>query len=214
LAVVGAQLRPTSLNVWAAFTTRRLAADRRPGLSSKRLTSRHAELPRLELRGREIALSRRGMELSTARPHWLTFSINCVSECHASLQPKSVGHHRCRNSCGLAGRQSDGRWRVRANWRSDSRLDWCIYWRLAAAPTWRPLRHRHHSLNYQRLYRRGCTPADPSASLRWVGVQTPLGAALALAHIASPACCSTAKPSAVRSQRLCLVLHTYRFLGR
>ena len=34
---------------------------------------------------------------------------------HASVQSKSIGHHRCRNSRGLAGRQSDGRWWVRAN---------------------------------------------------------------------------------------------------
>ncbi len=47
---------------------------------------------------------------------------------------------------------------------------------------------------YQRLYRRGCTPADPSAGRRWLGLRKPLGAALALARPSSliaqqrPAC--------------------------
>jgi hypothetical protein len=67
-----------------------------------------------------------------------------------------------------------------AGWLA-GRSNRCIHWRLAAAATWCPLRHRDCCPNHQRLYRRGYTAADPSAGWRWLGLQTPLGPALALA---------------------------------
>src|SRR5215472_17218635 len=52
------------------------------------------------------------------------------------------------------------------------------------------------SLIINALYRRGYTPAHPSASWRWLGLQTPLGAALALAHNGHQPAAHIAKPPA------------------
>src|SRR6516225_156521 len=108
----------------------------------------------------------RNTELSTAAQPWSRFrdlGTTVMHLCSESLLVIIVVGI-------MAGWPSNGGWRVWVNWRSDSRPDRCIYWRLAATATSYPPRRWHYCSNHQRIYRCRRTPADPSARWRWLGL--------------------------------------------
>jgi len=118
----------------------------------------------------------RNTELSTAAQPWSRFMYLGTTVMHLSNESLLVIIVVGIIAGWLAGRVTEGGG-FGFNWRSDSRPDRCIYWRLAATATWYPPRRWHYCSNHQRIYRCRRTPADPSA--RWrLGLQTPLALAL------------------------------------